>query len=163
MMPTLREITAKRDKPILLIANGSGIAPMRPIWQMKKNDPDALGDIIFLYGCRKRCNMRFCQLVNIAYLSCPKHRNRIQSASNTLSTYSSSDNLFDEECKDIVDRKVAYSREVLSPKVYVQDLVRQHAKLIWNSVFIKGGSIMVCGKVLILGLTNLISLTSLFS
>lgn len=53
-MPTLREITTKRDQPILLIANGSGIAPMRPIWQMKKNDPDALGDITFLYGCRMR-------------------------------------------------------------------------------------------------------------
>ena len=53
-MPTLREITTKRDQPILLIANGSGIAPMRPIWQMKKNDPDALGDITFLYGCRRR-------------------------------------------------------------------------------------------------------------
>ena len=61
---------------------------------------------------------------------------------------SSSDNLFDEESKHLVDRKVAYSRESHSPKTYVQDLVTLHAKLIWDIIFVKGGSIMVCGKVL---------------
>ena len=71
----------------------------------------------------------------------------VQLMHHTLAS-SSSDNLFDEESNDLVDRKVAYSREILSPKTYVQDLVKQHAKLIWNMIFVKGGSIMVCGKVL---------------
>ena len=66
-----------------------------------------------------------------------------------LFTSSRSDNLFDEESKDLVDRKVGYSRETLSPKVYVQDLIRQHGKLIWKTLFVEGGSIMVCGKVII--------------
>ena len=60
-MPTLRAITTKREKPIILIANGSGIAPMRPIWQMKKDSPNALGDIIFFYGCRSRYDIYFCR------------------------------------------------------------------------------------------------------
>ena len=52
------------------------------------------------------------------------------------------------ESRNLVDRKIAYSREVLSPKIYVQDLIRQHAKLIWTTIFIEEGSIFVCGKVL---------------
>ena len=53
-MPTLRSIINKTGKPILLIGNGSGIAPMRPVWQMKEQNPSMLGDLIFLYGCRTR-------------------------------------------------------------------------------------------------------------
>ena len=48
---------------------------------------------------------------------------------------SSSDNLFDEESNDLVDRKVAYSREILSPKTYVQDLVN-HRRFILNSMVV---------------------------
>ena len=75
-----------------------------------------------------------------------------------------------------MDRKVAYSREKNAPKTYVQvmvnpkgltestilgelkillcltivqELIRQHAYLIWCAVWVNGGSIFVCGKVLI--------------
>ena len=48
--------------------------------------------------------------------------------------------------RDLVDRKVGYSREEELPKSYVQTLIRQNAYLIWRSIWKEGASIMVCGK-----------------
>jgi sulfite reductase alpha subunit-like flavoprotein len=53
-MPTLKSVIGDGTKPIILIASGSGIAPLRPVWQLKANNSRATGDLIFFYGCKTR-------------------------------------------------------------------------------------------------------------
>ncbi|XP_067655457.1 nitric oxide synthase, inducible-like isoform X1 [Haliotis asinina] len=116
--------------PVMMVGPGTGIAPFRSFWQQRQFDMDrgltpsngtrrGWGDMRLYFGCRA----------------------------------SSQDHIYDSELaamkkqRVLNDYYVALSREPGRPKMYVQDMLQQHAKDVYNTMVKAGGHIYVCGDV----------------
>ncbi|XP_071099648.1 nitric oxide synthase 1-like [Haliotis cracherodii] len=116
--------------PVMMVGPGTGIAPFRSFWQQRQVDmarghtPTSAnrrgwGDMRLYFGCRS----------------------------------SSQDHVFDSELAAMKNKRVlkdyyvALSREPGRPKMYVQDMLQQHAKDVYNTMVKVGGHIYICGDV----------------
>ncbi|KAG8122710.1 hypothetical protein E2320_018261 [Naja naja] len=111
-------------KPCILIGPGTGIAPFRSFWQQRHFDLEKKGiqgrGLILLFGCR----------------------------------HSSLDHLYREEMEEMHRKGIlqevytAYSREPGSPKVYVQDLLRNKLEAeVYRFLHEEEGHLYVCGDI----------------
>uniref|UniRef100_A0A670Z6M0 Nitric oxide synthase, inducible n=1 Tax=Pseudonaja textilis TaxID=8673 RepID=A0A670Z6M0_PSETE len=108
-------------KPCILIGPGTGIAPFRSFWQQRHFDLEKKGrGLILLFGCR----------------------------------HSSLDHLYREEMEEMHRKGIlqevytAYSREPGSPKVYVQDLLRNKLEAeVYRLLHEEEGYLYVCGDI----------------
>ena len=111
------------SRPILMIGPGTGIAPMRALLQERQYQKHVL----------KQANVG----PNILYFGCKKP---------------SQDYIYRDELQAWVEDgtlhqlHVAFSREQ-TPKIYVQDLLRQHAAATWNLLDRDQAHVYVCGAV----------------
>jgi nitric-oxide synthase len=121
-----------------MVGAGTGIAPFRGFWQERKidremgQDPEGVngkgwGKMVLYFGCRHRVT----------------------------------DELYKTEIEQLVSEKVihsvhvAYSRELLTRKVYVQDLLLQNIKEVCDDLMKRGGHFYICGDVgMAAGVTN---------
>ncbi|XP_067654893.1 nitric oxide synthase, inducible-like [Haliotis asinina] len=110
--------------PVMMVGPGTGIAPFRSFWQQRQVDMSngtrrGWGDMRLYFGCRA----------------------------------SSQDHIYDSELaamkkqRVLNDYYVALSREPGSPKMYVQDMLKQNARDVFNTMVKAGGHIYVCGDV----------------
>ncbi|ETE61210.1 Nitric oxide synthase, inducible, partial [Ophiophagus hannah] len=111
-------------KPCILIGPGTGIAPFRSFWQQRHFDLEKKGiqgrGLILLFGCR----------------------------------HSSLDHLYREEMEEMHRKGIlqevytAYSRHPGSPKVYVQDLLRNKLEAeVYRLLHEEEGHLYVCGDI----------------
>ncbi|KAL7986985.1 hypothetical protein Chor_005904 [Crotalus horridus] len=111
-------------KPCILIGPGTGIAPFRSFWQQRLFDLENKGiqgrGLILLFGCR----------------------------------HSNLDHLYREEMAEMHQKGIlqtvytAYSREPGSPKVYVQDLLRNELEAeVYRLLHEEEGHLYVCGDI----------------
>ncbi|XP_071508617.1 nitric oxide synthase, salivary gland-like [Diadema antillarum] len=119
-----------RARPFIMVGPGTGIAPFRSFWQQRQIElrftkPEAedgrkiLGDITLIFGCRG-------SRVDDIYQD-----EKAQAAKERAITH----NL------------TAYSREPSKKKVYVQDMMHQNGKLVYQTVCKDEGHFYVCGDV----------------
>ncbi|XP_046333206.2 nitric oxide synthase, inducible-like [Haliotis rufescens] len=116
--------------PVMMVGPGTGIAPFRSFWQQRQVDlarghtptnarRRGWGDMRLYFGCRS----------------------------------SSQDHVYDSELAAMKDQRVlkdyyvALSREPGQPKMYVQHMLQQYAKDVYNTMVKAGGHIYVCGDV----------------
>jgi len=108
------------SKPIIMIGPGTGVAPMRALLQerahMKRDLNLPVGPNILYFGCKKR---------KLDYI----YQSEIESF---------------QKSGDIEKLRLAFSRDQ-SHKVYVQNLLKEDAKYIWDLVGKEGAYIYVCG------------------
>lgn len=109
-------------KPIIMIGPGTGIAPMRALLQERSYQRKILkqdvGSNVLFFGCKKR---------DLDFL------------------YEDELNAFEAD-GTLTKLHVAFSREQ-SEKVYVQHLLAQNGRDIWNFIDSQGAYIYVCGGV----------------
>jgi len=108
-------------KPIILIGCGTGISPMRGILQElsyhhKNGIAHSIGDCTLFFGC--------------------KNRDQDYIYEDELQKYTKN--------KTLTNLFVAFSRDDTKRKIYVQDLIKDNTKLIWNHIE-NGAYIYVCG------------------
>ncbi|XP_067655044.1 nitric oxide synthase 1-like [Haliotis asinina] len=116
--------------PVIMVGPGTGVAPFRSFWQQREVDMakgpaptngnrQGWGDMRLYFGCRS----------------------------------SSQDHVYDSELatmktkKVLTDYYVALSREPEKPKMYVQDMMQQQAKDVYNTMVNAGGHIYICGDI----------------
>ncbi|XP_067102023.1 nitric oxide synthase 2b, inducible [Osmerus mordax] len=115
-------LPAEGSAPIILVGNGSGIAPFRGFWQQRLCDMKCPGfsgtPMNLVFGCQT----------------------------------SETDHLYKEETLDMTRQGVlknvisAYSRQPGQPKVYVQDILREKmAEEVLRVLHQQGGHLYVCG------------------
>nr|KAG5713275.1 hypothetical protein BaRGS_007802 [Batillaria attramentaria] len=116
--------------PVIMVGPGTGIAPFRSFWQQRKIDVEmhpvpchgerkGWGEMILYFGCRQN------NVDNI-------YRDELAQA---------------KADKVLNDYHVALSREPGQPKVYVQDILFNHAEETFDLVVKRGGHFYVCGDV----------------
>ncbi|XP_041456933.1 nitric oxide synthase, brain-like isoform X3 [Lytechinus variegatus] len=119
-----------RAQPLIMVGPGTGIAPFRSFWQQRQIElrftkPEAedgrkiLGDITLIFGCR---------------------------GSKVDDIYQEEKAMATKE-RAIINNLTAYSREPNKKKVYVQDMMQQHGKMIYETICKSGGHFYVCGDV----------------
>ncbi|XP_046328083.2 nitric oxide synthase, brain-like [Haliotis rufescens] len=116
--------------PVMMVGPGTGVAPFRSFWQQRQiemargpapnnSSRRGWGDMTLYFGCRS----------------------------------SSQDHVYESELAAmktqgvLSDYHVALSREPGTPKMYVQDMLRQQAKYAYNTMVNSGGHIYICGDV----------------
>ncbi|CAM9948470.1 unnamed protein product [Lampetra fluviatilis] len=114
--------------PCILIGPGTGIAPFRGFWQDRLHDIEHRGvhpcGMMLLFGCRER---------DVDHI----YRDETELAR--------SKGVFSEV-------HTAYSREPSTPKMYVQDLLRERlAAQVFSVLQERGGHLYVCGDVTMAG------------
>lgn len=125
---------AEAKRPVVMIAPGTGVAPMRSlIWERYmlhlSHRPDtnasngvmathfgAVGETVLFYGCRN----------------------------------SEADHFFHEEWDALKEQMplqvyTAFSRDQ-DEKIYVQDIIREQAALVYRLLYLSGGTAYVCGS-----------------
>ncbi|KAL9610845.1 MAG: hypothetical protein Q9167_004485 [Letrouitia subvulpina] len=122
---------AEAKRPVVMIAPGTGVAPMRSlIWERymlhvnhkpdtnasSSTDFDAVGETVLFYGCRS----------------------------------SGADHFFNEEWDALKEKMplqvyTAFSRDQ-DEKIYVQDIIRKQAALVYRLLYLSGGMAYVCGS-----------------
>lgn len=126
----VRVTDAEMMRPVVMICPGTGLAPMRSLiweryhWQKsintngnsKINKPYSIGQSVLIFGCRNR----------------------------------QSDYYFKDEWKQLtshMDLQVftAFSRDQ-DEKIYVQDIIKQNAKLIHRRLHTERGIVCICGS-----------------
>lgn len=116
--------------PLIMVGPGTGIAPFRSFWQQRKVDMEmntvpthgdrkGWGEMILYFGCRQN------NVDNI-------YKDELAVAKND---------------KILKDYRISLSREAGQPKVYVQDILFQHAQETYECVIKRGGHFYVCGDV----------------
>ncbi|KAL3918290.1 MAG: hypothetical protein SGILL_004307, partial [Bacillariaceae sp.] len=112
--------------PIIMVGPGTGLAPFMGFMEerdvlAKKNRKD-LGEAHLFFGCRSSAQ-------DFIY------KERLEEYSNT--GVLSSDGLH-----------VAFSREVGQSKLYVQDLIAEHGREMWNLIYNSDATVFICGDAL---------------
>ncbi|KAL9045714.1 MAG: hypothetical protein Q9214_001288 [Letrouitia sp. 1 TL-2023] len=125
---------AEAKRPVVMIAPGTGVAPMRSlIWERYmvhlNHKPDtndfngaraadfgAVGETVLIYGCRN----------------------------------ADVDHFFREEWDSLKEKMplqvyTAFSRDQVE-KIYVQDIIREQAALVYRLLYLSGGTAYVCGS-----------------
>lgn len=111
-------LPVKSIVPIVMIGPGTGIAPFRGFLQEREaatKRGDSVGTTLVYFGCR-----------------------------NKDSDYIYEDELVKYEQSGLLTLRVAFSRDQAS-KVYVQHLLAQDGKLIWDIIGKQNGHVYVCG------------------
>ncbi|XP_072024835.1 nitric oxide synthase, inducible-like isoform X2 [Amphiura filiformis] len=109
-------------KPVILIGNGTGIAPFRSFWQRREleatcSNPPKFGKMTLVFGCR----------------------------------HPDIDDIYVEETSRaekngaLLQVMTAYSRLHGKPKKYVQDMIKENPKLIFKHIYEEEGHVYVCG------------------
>ncbi|KAL8828326.1 MAG: hypothetical protein Q9170_006655 [Blastenia crenularia] len=107
-------------RPVIMIGPGTGLAPMRSlIWERYErgmDDENQLGETVLFYGCRNE----------------------------------ESDFFYRDEWDALKDRMplkvfTAFSRDQ-KLKIYVQDVLKQQSKLVYDLLCTQGGLVYVCGS-----------------
>lgn len=107
-----------QSRPLIMIANGSGIAPFRGIWQARlirdqnENPVQRNTKDLLFFGCRS-----------------PK------------------EDLYVTETEGILERYSVYSRDPDQPKKYVQDMVKARKYKILDYILNMNAIVLVCGSV----------------
>ena len=105
--------------PVIMVGPGTGVAPFRGFIQDRhyaKNEGKPVGDTVLFFGCRKR----------------------------------DEDYLYEEELQEwyengtLTKLHVAFSRDT-AKKIYVQNMIRENAKHVWELVHTNRAHIYVCG------------------
>ncbi|XP_072022781.1 nitric oxide synthase, inducible-like [Amphiura filiformis] len=110
-------------KPVILIGNGTGIAPFRSFWQRREleatcSNPPKFGKMTLVFGCR----------------------------------HPDIDDIYAEERSGaeksgaLLKVMKAYSRLHGKPKKYVQDVIKENPKLIFKHIYEEQGHVYVCGN-----------------
>nr|ALQ78661.1 inducible nitric oxide synthase [Tigriopus japonicus] len=106
-----------QSRPLIMIANGSGIAPFRGIWQARlirdqnENPVQRNTKDLLFFGCRS-----------------PK------------------EDLYATETEGILERYSVYSRDPDQPKKYVQDMVKARKYKILDYILNMNAIVLVCGS-----------------
>ncbi|XP_060064662.1 nitric oxide synthase 1-like [Ylistrum balloti] len=116
--------------PIIMIGPGTGIAPFRSFWQQRKIDRDMLPEPT--HGEKKGWGESF------LYFGC--RQNDIDHIYKSELTQAETD-------KSLTRVYTALSREPGVPKVYVQDVLKQNGKEVFEQILRRGGHVYVCGDV----------------
>jgi sulfite reductase alpha subunit-like flavoprotein len=114
--------------PIVMVATGTGIAPYRSFWlernaQMEEisnnEDKSAFGNIHLYFGCRQFDN----------------------------------DDLYSDDINKLMEKNViskyytAFSRDPNFKKTYVQNLMAENMKELFDAIFVQNGHFYVCGDI----------------
>lgn len=128
LLPPPKEVSA----PVLLIGPGTGIAPMRAIWQERQAvqqrseaagaTTEVVGPTTVFFGCRHK-KQDFLYGDELEALSAQQEQSGVASLAAVY---------------------CAFSRDQ-SKKVYVQDMLRQHQDEVWQILY-NGGSVYVAGN-----------------
>eukprot|EP00941_MAST-03F_sp_MAST-3F-sp1_P005151 g5151.t1 len=109
------------SRPMIMVGPGTGIAPMRALLQdryllVRKHGKEAVGPTVLYYGCKRR---------DLDYI----YEDELLEFQNSGA---------------LTQLRIAFSREQ-GRKVYVQHLLKNDAKNVWNLLDRRGGSFFVCG------------------
>ena len=117
-------LESKPEIPAVLIANGSGIAPLRAVWQVKSQNT------MLFYGCRNRVENLFADETKRL-----RGFKRFTAYSRPLQRSGSA---WDVSGGD---------EATIGKKEYVQDVVRRHRDELADIVLKKKGFVYICGNV----------------
>lgn len=119
--------------PVIMVATGTGIAPIRGFWQQRRVDLGKIDMTQIMNGCKNNRKERY---VFALYFGC---RN------NDV------DNIYREELKDAFRDSVlshlnfAFSRQPGMKKTYVQHLLLRDSEFIYSVLTARKGHIYICG------------------